>query len=50
MEGNKNLGGSKFDNGNLRYHYYNPPLVTSFEPKTGPSSGNSTIIIYGTGF
>lgn len=50
MEGNKNLGGSKFDLGVLRYNYFTQPLVTNFEPKSGPSSGNSTVILYGTGF
>lgn len=50
MEGNKNLGGGKFDQGLLRYDYYTPPLVTNFEPKSGPSSGNSTVVLYGTGF
>ena len=50
MEGNKNLGGSKFDLGILNYLYYQLPLVTDFQPKSGPAYGNSTLTLYGTGF
>jgi hypothetical protein len=32
------------------FKFYTPPLVTRFTPKTGPSSGNTVITIYGTGF
>jgi hypothetical protein len=34
----------------LSFQYFENPLITNFEPKTGPSSGNSTVVIYGAGF
>ena len=34
----------------LIFHFYPVPVVADFEPKSGPSSGNSTIILYGVGF
>lgn len=48
-DGTKNLGGSKFDQ-ELGYYYYEDPLITDFRPKSGPATGNSIIVIYGTGF
>lgn len=50
QEGTKNIGGSKFDTGVLTYHYYQDAMITDFRPKTGPKNGNSTIVIYGSGF
>ncbi|MEE4248556.1 MAG: IPT/TIG domain-containing protein, partial [Kangiellaceae bacterium] len=49
-EHGENIGGSRFDANPLRFRYYNNPLITDFKPKSGPSSGNSTVIIYGAGF
>jgi hypothetical protein len=38
------------DESQLSFLYYENPLLTKFIPKTGPSSGNSTVVIYGAGF
>ena len=50
MKGRNNIGGSLGQNDGLNFDFYQVPYVTNFYPKQGPSSGNSTIYIYGTGF
>ena len=49
-EHGENIGGSKYDQDPVIFTYYQPALITDFTPKSGPSSGNSTVSIYGAGF
>lgn len=36
--------------GDYQFAFYDPPKITKFAPLTGPSSGNHTVEIFGTGF
>lgn len=49
-EGTKNIGGTDFADDSLNFQYYSEFEVAKFRPKSGLSTGNSTVIIYGAGF
>ena len=46
----ENYGGSKLDTGKTEFYFYQVPLIAKFSPKSGPSTGNSVVVLYGTGF
>jgi hypothetical protein len=49
-EGNKNMGGTNYADDSLNFEYYSNFEVAKFRPKSGLSTGNGTVIIYGAGF
>ena len=47
------LNGRDFNFANspsLAFTYYTPPTVSDFYPPSGPSSGGTTVTVYGQGF
>ncbi len=43
-------GGTSATGAMSTYYYVDPPVVTSIEPRTGPTSGGTVVTITGTGF